>query len=90
MTALQPDVVIGSTDHHEKLAAQLEDSGIPVILLRTKTYDDVKHNLDIMGQVYGKEDQGPRPSMTNSIRKSRYHRYRAEGWPAHCHHPCHA
>lgn len=57
VTALQPDVVIGSTDHHEKLAAQLEDSGIPVILLRTKTYDDVKHNLDIMGQVYGKEDQ---------------------------------
>ena len=57
VTALEPDVVIGSTDHHEKLAAQLEDSGIPVILLRTKTYDDVKHNLDVMGRVYGKEEQ---------------------------------
>ena len=57
VTALEPDVVIGSTDHHEKLAAQLEDSGIPVILLRTKTYDDVKHNLDVMGKVYGKEEQ---------------------------------
>ena len=57
VTALGPDVVIGSTDHHEKLAAQLEDSGIPVILLRTKTYDDVKHNLDVMGRVYGKEEQ---------------------------------
>ena len=57
VTALQPDVVIGSTDHHEKLAAQLEDSGIPVILLRTKTYDDVKRNLDVMGKVYGKEKE---------------------------------
>lgn len=57
VTALGPDVVIGSTDHHEKLAAQLEDSGIPVILLRTKTYDDVKHNLDVMGTVYGKEKE---------------------------------
>lgn len=57
VTALAPDVVIGSTDHHEKLAAQLEDSGIPVILLRTKTYDDVKRNLVVMGTVYGKEDQ---------------------------------
>lgn len=57
VTALQPDVVIGSTDHHENLAAQLEDSGIPVILLRTKTYDDVKHNLDVMGKVYGKEKE---------------------------------
>ena len=57
VTALEPDVVIGSTDHHEKLVAQLEDSGIPVILLRTKTYDDVKHNLDVMGKVYGKEEQ---------------------------------
>ena len=57
VTALGPDVVIGSTDHHEKLAAQLEDSGIPVILLRTKTYDDVKHNLDVMGKVYGKEKE---------------------------------
>ena len=57
VTALQPDVVIGSTDHHEKLAAQLEDSGIPVILLRTKTYDDVKRNLDVMGKVYGKDKE---------------------------------
>ena len=57
VTALQPDVVIGSTDHHEKLAAQLEDSGIPVILLRTKTYDDVKRNLDVMGKDYGKENE---------------------------------
>ena len=55
VASLRPDVVIGSTDHHEKLAAQLEDSGIPVILLRTKTYDDVKRNLDVLSKVYGKE-----------------------------------
>lgn len=52
----QPDLVIASADHHEKLAAQLEESHIPVLVLKTKTYDDVKRNLDIIGKVYGKED----------------------------------
>lgn len=54
--ACQPDLVIASADHHEKLAAQLEESHIPVLVLKTKTYDDVKRNLDIIGKVYGKED----------------------------------
>ena len=46
----------------------LEDSGIPVILLRTKTYDDVKRNLDVMGKVYGKEKEAA-ASMKSSIQK---------------------
>lgn len=54
--ACQPDLVIASADHHAKLAAQLEESHIPVLVLKTKTYDDVKRNLDIIGKVYGKED----------------------------------
>ena len=31
--ACQPDLVIASADHHEKLAAQLEESHIPVLVL---------------------------------------------------------
>lgn len=54
--ACQPDLVIASAGHHEKLAAQLEESHIPVLVLQTKTYDDVRRNLDIIGKVYGKED----------------------------------
>ena len=54
--ACQPDLVIASADHHAKLVAQLEESHIPVLVLKTKTYDDVKRNLDIIGKVYGKED----------------------------------
>ena len=54
--ACQPDLVIASADHHEKLAAQLEESHIPVLVLKTKTYDDVKRNLEVIGKVYGKEE----------------------------------
>lgn len=53
---LKPDVVLASESQHTKIAPILEQNGIPVIILKCKTYDDVKRNLDIVGKVYGKED----------------------------------
>lgn len=53
---LKPDVVFASESQHKKIAPILEQNGIPVIILKCKTYDDVKRNLDIIGKVYGKED----------------------------------
>lgn len=53
---LKPDVVLASESQHKKIAPILEQNGIPVIILKCKTYDDVKRNLDIVGKVYGKED----------------------------------
>lgn len=53
---LKPDVVLASESQHQKIVPILEQNGIPVIVLKSKTYDDVKHNLDIIGKVYGKED----------------------------------
>ena len=34
----------------------MEESHIPVLVLKTKTYDDVKRNLEVIGKVYGKEE----------------------------------
>ena len=54
---LKPDVVLASESQHQKIVPILEQNGITVIVLKCKTYDDVKRNLDIIGKVYGKEDQ---------------------------------
>lgn len=53
---LQPDLVVASEVQHKKLVPLLEQNGIPVIALRSKTYEDVKRNLEIFGQIYGKAD----------------------------------
>ena len=41
---------------HQKLVSLLEQNGIPVIALRSKTYDDVKRNLAVFGTIYGKKE----------------------------------
>lgn len=56
IVSLKPDVVFASESQHQKIVPILEQNGIPVIVLKCKTYDDVKRNLDIVGKVYGKED----------------------------------
>lgn len=53
---LKPDLVIASAKQHQKLIPILEQNHIPVIALKSKSYDDVKRNMEIIGQVYGKED----------------------------------
>ena len=53
---LQPDLVVASEVQHQKLVSLLEQNGIPVIALRSKTYDDVKRNLAVFGTIYGKKE----------------------------------
>lgn len=53
---LQPDVVVASEVQHQQLVPLLEQNGIPVIALRSKTYDDVKRNLEIFGTIYGQAE----------------------------------
>lgn len=54
---LSPDVVIVNARQHEKLIPLLEQQHIAVIALKSKTYDDVKRNIAVIGRVYGKEDE---------------------------------
>ncbi|WP_301963006.1 ABC transporter substrate-binding protein [uncultured Megasphaera sp.] len=53
---LQPNLVVASEVQHQKLVSLLEQNGIPVIALRSKTYDDVKRNLAVFGTIYGKKE----------------------------------
>lgn len=54
---LQPDLVVASEVQHQKLVPLLEQNGIPVVALRSKSYDDVKRNLAVFGTIYGKEEE---------------------------------
>ena len=53
--ACQPDLVLVNKNQHEKLIPMLEQNNIAVLALTTKTYDDVKRNLKLVGTIYGKE-----------------------------------
>lgn len=56
IVSLQPDLVLANALQHQKLIPVLEQNHIPVAALRSKNYDDVKRNLQIAGQIYGRQD----------------------------------
>lgn len=56
--ALQPDLVIAVKGQHDKIAGVFKANGIPVLLLSTKSYDDVKRNMTCIARIYGKEKEG--------------------------------
>ncbi len=49
--ALNPDLVIINRGMNEKLIKTLEDNGIPSIVIKARTYEDVKRELRIFGQI---------------------------------------
>lgn len=53
---LKPDLVIASAKQHQKLISVLEQNQIPVVTLKSKSYEDVTHDLELIGTIYGKED----------------------------------
>lgn len=53
---LKPDLVIASVKQHQKLIPVLEQNHIPVIALDGKSYEDVTHDLELIGTIYGKEE----------------------------------
>ncbi|GAA0377572.1 ABC transporter substrate-binding protein [Bacillus horti] len=52
----QPDLVIGSLNHHDGLVDILSQSGIPIILLRINDYDDAVEKAEIFAQITGNRD----------------------------------
>ncbi|WP_346354896.1 ABC transporter substrate-binding protein [Azotosporobacter soli] len=54
---LKPDLVIGFQGIHEKLVPLFEGSHIPVLLLKIKTYDDLKRQIALLGRIAGSETQ---------------------------------
>ena len=55
---LRPDVVIAYKGMHERYLPTLESNNIPSVVLRLKSYDDVKHSLIKLGKIMNNEDKG--------------------------------
>jgi len=53
---LEPDVVFGEAGH-EEFAQQLTDVGIPVILFKASTLDILMDDIEVVGQITGREDE---------------------------------
>ena len=48
--SLRPDLIIGYQGMHERYLPFFEEMGIPVLMLKLKTYDDVQSCLQLLGQ----------------------------------------
>lgn len=55
--SLQPDLVIAFQGMHEKLVPVLENSGVPIMVLKMKTYQDVQDKITLFGTIAGTQSQ---------------------------------
>lgn len=55
--SLNPDLVIINKGMNEKLVRLFDDNGIPSIVIKARTYADVRRELDILAQVTGGQEQ---------------------------------
>lgn len=53
----QPDLVIAYKGMNDKFVSTFEDNNIPVIVLDMRTYEQVQHTVDILGQITGNTDK---------------------------------
>ena len=42
---------------NDKFVSTFEENGIPVVVLEMRTYDQVKHTVDVLGQIAGNPDK---------------------------------
>ena len=53
----KPDLVIAYKGMNDKFVSSFEENGIPVIVLEMRTYDQVKHTVEVFGQITGNVDK---------------------------------
>lgn len=58
VVALKPDCVLAVAGQHDKYIQLLESNNIPVLMLRIKSFADVKAKLHLMSQIAGTEPKG--------------------------------
>ncbi|WP_196590011.1 ABC transporter substrate-binding protein [Pectinatus frisingensis] len=58
VVALKPDLVIAMKGMNDKFVPMLEGNNIPVIVLDMKSYDQVKHCLELFSQITGEQEKG--------------------------------
>lgn len=71
LMAQKPDLVIAYQGMHDKLVPVLESSKIPVLVLKLKTYQDVKDKLTLFGKITERSDlsQAKAAQMDERIRQ---------------------
>lgn len=57
VVGLKPDLVIAMKGMNDKFVSTFESSNIPVIVLDMKSYDQVKHCLEVFSQITGEKDK---------------------------------
>lgn len=69
VVGLKPDLVIAYQGMHDKLIPVLEANHIPVIVLKMKTYQEVKDKVNLFGQITGEiqESKALIAAMDNEI-----------------------
>ena len=55
--SLQPDLVIGGESMHGKFLPVFEANNIPVLVLRLKSYEDIKDKTLLLGRALGQEEK---------------------------------
>ena len=58
LLAARPDLVILNKGMNEKLASLLKDNGISSITLATKTFPQVKHDIEVFATLTGQQQKG--------------------------------
>ena len=58
IVALKPDCVLAIAGQHDKYIQLLESNNIPVLMLRIKSFSEVKAKLRLMSQIAGTEAKG--------------------------------
>lgn len=58
VVSLKPDCVLAVAGQHDKYIKLLESNNIPVLMLRIKSFEDVKDTLHLMSQLAGTENKG--------------------------------
>ncbi len=69
LVALKPDLVLGVQDMQENLVPALESAGIPVLLLKMKTLEEVKEKTLLFGRIAGQKEKANRvvTAMNNKV-----------------------
>ena len=57
LIGLKPDLVLAGKNQHEKFVPMLESNKINVIEFDAKTFDEVKHTVTTLGDIYGTQDK---------------------------------
>lgn len=58
LLALHPDLVLLDANlHGQEIRSRLEGLGLPVLMLKTRTLEDLQTTLPVLGQALGAEDQ---------------------------------